>query len=128
VTAQTDSSRTARLDAWLAGRPDRRLFTEDLAAVAGVSVPSIYKYNSEAARKRREHRPGPRDLPAPDGYKPREPGQRGALAPWWDPETVRPWLAARWNPGKPPKTGGSPGIRKTDRDKPGPKPRTRRRR
>jgi hypothetical protein len=83
----------------VAKAPDGALFPKDVAALAKVkAVATIHKYNSIAARNRDAGTPGPRDMPAPDGW---QRATHGPPAPWWMPDTIRPWLEARWNPGRP---------------------------
>jgi hypothetical protein len=109
--------------------PPRRgkLYSVDLAGLAGVEPKTISHYNSIATGNRAAGRTRPRDLPAPDGYDPNPAG--GPALPWWRPATVRPWLATRHNPGRARKDGRSPvppGTRlgRPPR-RPGPKPQDR---
>jgi hypothetical protein len=115
--------------------PDRkRLWGPDVARAGGLSAASVARYHSLAKVSRRneaEGRPGrlpdDRDLPAPDGYGYRPPRVSGSPSPWWWPETIAPWLAARKGitPGRP-RAGGQPAQpRKTTRAKPGPHPKQR---
>lgn len=63
----------------------RRLTTDDVAVILGVSVASVRQYATRG------------DLPEPDGYLSR--------TPWWRPETILAWRDARPGQGK---GGGRP--------------------
>jgi hypothetical protein len=107
-----------------------RLYAADLAALAGppgrpLTPGTMARYKAVAAANRAAGRPGPRDLPEPDGHDPVPAG--GVPLAWWRPATADAWLAARQRgAGRPPAVGGHPAVRTPpeERATPGPKPGT----
>lgn len=77
----------------------QRLYIKDVAAAAGLAPRTITGYNSDAARRRRQHATRPSDLPEPDGYEQR---RHGPPSPWWHRSTIDAWQPRRlprgWTP------------------------------
>lgn len=108
-----------------------KMWVPQVAKAAGLSQASVSRYHSLAEVARRNQAagrdgplPGERDLPAPDDYD-YPPGRvSGSPSPWWWPETIAPWLAAREGitAGRP-RGDGTPARRKQAKHKrPGPRP------
>jgi hypothetical protein len=101
------------------------LYAADVARLAGVTVQTIWRYNSVAEANREAGTPGPRDLPKAF----REPNPRGGRPRLkWRGRDIEAWLEVRQGPGKPPADGSRPApagskLGRAPR-KPGPKPRT----
>lgn len=73
----------------------------DIAAIAarlGVGYATVRTYHGQATRRRRERRPLPGDLPAPD--------VRVGQSPGWYPDNIEAWIARRpgrgFGAGRPP--------------------------
>lgn len=115
----TTRGRHRRLADWL--------YVPDVAELAGVTEPTIWRYNSVAEANRAAGTPGPRDLPrAAREANPR--GGRPLLK--WRGRDIEAWLEVRQGPGKPPEDGSKPApagskLGRAPR-KPGPKARPRR--
>jgi len=113
----------------------RRLFLDDVARLAGVAYSTARRYHTHAETARKNTAaglpvPGPWRtgglLPPPVDY---QHGQ-GRPRPYWDAETLQPWLDGRQGPGRNRRDGSPPQPRIVPgrRRKPGPKAKPKRRR
>lgn len=63
------------------------LTLEDVAGILGVTYKSARIYHQGAERRRRERKPRPADMPAPD--------RRFGRSPVWKRSTIERWLPLR---------------------------------
>jgi hypothetical protein len=110
------------------GRPQAKVYLEQLATLTGLPYETVRAYHNRAMQRRRaeaEGRPWKHlsgdTLPEPDGWDPNPLSPRPK--PYWYRVTLRPWLATRQRGGGRPRASGQPAQpRKKHPRTPGPKP------